>query len=94
MLVGHELVHHKYWLHKVLGNIPYTQIFYSHFWEEHTQGHHKYVATPEDPVWHDIGTSVYFAVPKAAIGTHITTWKRNTDRLKKLNDGKYPSILM
>lgn len=86
-LAGHELVHHKHWIHKLGGNIPYTQFLYSHFWEEHTKGHHKYIATPEDPVCHDLGTTCYYGIPKAAIGTHVSTWKRNTERLKKLNGG-------
>ena len=29
---GHELVHYKAPIHKFVGNLPYVQFFYSHFW--------------------------------------------------------------
>jgi len=82
-LAGHELVHHKHWMHKLGGNIPYMQFCYSHFWDEHTKGHHKYIATPEDPVCHDLGVSCYFGIASAAIGTHTSSWTREVQRLTK-----------
>ena len=29
---GHELVHRRETIHKIVGNLPYVQFFYSHFW--------------------------------------------------------------
>ena len=82
-LAGHELVHHKHWIHKVGGSIPYSQFLYSHFWDEHTKGHHKYIATQEDPVSHEIGTSSYTAIMRATVYTHTKTWEREVNRLAK-----------
>jgi len=93
-LAGHELVHHKHWIHKLGGNIPYMQFLYTHFWEEHTKGHHKYIATPEDPVCHDIGVNAYRGIYNAATGTHIKSWGREVLRLKKENDVKEVSLIM
>ena len=60
-VAGHELLHDKAWYNKVMGSVPYSQFFYTHFWVEHTRGHHKYIGTPEDPVFHDVGVNVYQA---------------------------------
>jgi alkane 1-monooxygenase len=46
---GHELLHKKEWFNKALGTWSYTKFMYSHFLDEHIKGHHKNVATPEDP---------------------------------------------
>jgi len=80
-LAGHELVHHKEWYNKLVGNIPYTEAFYSHFWDEHTKGHHKDIATPLDPVCHDVGVDCYTGLVKAVYGTHVKTWQRENARL-------------
>jgi alkane 1-monooxygenase len=85
-IAGHELVHHKEWYNKAMGTLPYTQFCYSHFWDEHTRGHHKYISTPEDPVSHDIGTDLYTAVAKAVVLTHVKTWEREQDRLSNCNN--------
>ena len=82
---GHELVHNKEWYNKVIGNLSYTQFLYSHFWDEHTKGHHKNIATPLDPVCHDMGVDVYTALTSAVIGTHISTWDREVERLQTLH---------
>lgn len=46
---GHELLHKKEWYNKYLGTWSYTKFMYSHFLDEHIKGHHKRIATPEDP---------------------------------------------
>lgn len=84
-LAGHELVHHKHWIHKLGGNIPYMQFCYSHFWDEHNKGHHKYIATPDDPVCHDVGVSSYYGIVTAVIGTHVQSWNREVRRLNKIH---------
>jgi alkane 1-monooxygenase len=62
---------------------------YTHFWDEHVNGHHKHIATPLDPVSHDIGANLYFSVPKAILMTHYTSYNREVERLTLLNGG-YP----
>jgi alkane 1-monooxygenase len=46
---GHELLHKKEWYNKAAGTWAYTKFMYTHFLDEHIKGHHKYIATPEDP---------------------------------------------
>jgi alkane 1-monooxygenase len=80
-LAGHELFHHKEQINKIAGTIPYTQFFYSHFYDEHIKGHHKTIATDEDPVSHRKGKSVYQAFFDSIIGTHASTWNREMQRV-------------
>jgi alkane 1-monooxygenase len=48
-LAGHELIHKREVGHKILGTYTYSKILYSHFFYEHNSGHHRNVATPDDP---------------------------------------------
>lgn len=80
---GHELVHRKETLNKVLGSIPYYTAFYSHFAGEHTQGHHKHVASPLDANFVPRGDSIYWSILKSWYKTHIYTWNREASRITK-----------
>ena len=82
---GHELVHRKGFWHKFVGNIPYVTFFYSHFWDEHCNGHHKTMATPEDPVSSPINRSIYEAIYYGFVGTNVETWKREIVRIKRFH---------
>jgi alkane 1-monooxygenase len=66
---GHELFHHKHWFNKFMGNLPYIVGLYGHFGDEHVQGHHKYIATDEDPVSAGFNESIYYCWFKAFFGT-------------------------
>lgn len=64
---GHELIHKRDFTNKVIGILSYTKYFYSHFLDEHVQGHHKLMCTPEDSatsrknesLWWFIGREIY-----------------------------------
>lgn len=47
---SHELMHQKGRLERWLGDIMLAMVLYSHFRSEHLLVHHRYVATPRDPV--------------------------------------------
>jgi hypothetical protein len=32
---GHELLHKREWYNKVIGTLPFTKFFYTHFFDEH-----------------------------------------------------------
>ena len=70
LIAGHEIFHNKELIHKIVGSIPYTMAFYSHFWDEHVKNHHKAIATPEDPVSHPKGMNLYYAIASAFVRTH------------------------
>jgi alkane 1-monooxygenase len=47
-VVGHELIHRRFILHKIAGVSAYAKMFYSHYFIQHVRAHHKMVATPFD----------------------------------------------
>lgn len=47
---SHELMHQRNNLERWLGDILLAMVLYSHFRSEHLLVHHRYVATPRDPV--------------------------------------------
>lgn len=47
---SHELMHQKPKLERWLADILLASVLYSHFRSEHLLVHHRYVATPRDPV--------------------------------------------
>ncbi len=47
---AHELMHQKPKLERWMGDILMAMALYSHFRSEHMLVHHRYVATPRDPV--------------------------------------------
>ena len=47
--VGHELIHRRGLVPKIIGSLAYSKMLYSHFHILHLHTHHKRVATLEDP---------------------------------------------
>ncbi len=47
---SHELMHQRNNFERWLGDILLSMVLYSHFRSEHLLVHHRYVATPRDPV--------------------------------------------
>ncbi|MFY0595342.1 MAG: alkane 1-monooxygenase [Cognatishimia sp.] len=47
---SHELMHQRNSVERWLGDILLSMVLYSHFRSEHLLVHHRYVATPKDPV--------------------------------------------
>ena len=80
---GHELLHKRETVNKLAGTWAYTKFMYSHFLDEHLQGHHKYVSTPEDPATARKNESIYHFIVRSVIGGHMNTWKREVKRIKK-----------
>lgn len=50
IVYAHELLHQKNRLERHLGDLLLAMVLYSHFRSEHLLVHHRYVATPRDPV--------------------------------------------
>lgn len=81
-LAGHELIHKRNSIDKSIGMSTYTKILYSHFLLEHSSGHHRNVATPEDAATAMKGETYYAFTVRSAIQGHLHTWERETSRLK------------
>ena len=77
-----------------MGSFPYMLNLYTHFGDEHVQGHHKYIATDEDPVSAGLNDSVYYAIAKAIIGTQYKTYERSHQKIVRENDNQEPNFIV
>jgi len=86
-------MHKREWYNKVIGNLPYAKFFYPHFLDEHVKGHHKNVATPEDPATSQRNEPFYSFFFRSVLGSHINTWNREIARIKR-EQGEDSSFLV
>jgi len=86
--VAHELGHRVNKYEQFLAKALLLTSLYTHFFIEHNKGHHKHVATPEDPSSAPYGQSLYAFWIRTISGTYIKAWKiAAADAAKK---GKQP----
>ena len=81
-LAGHELIHKRTTYDKAIGTIPFTKMLYTHFVMEHGSGHHRHVATIEDPATAQLGQTFYGFFPGSAWGGFRNTHLREMERIK------------
>jgi alkane 1-monooxygenase len=81
--VAHELMHRKHWLHRAGAEILMTSVSYTHFCIEHVLGHHRSVATPDDPATSRPGESLYRFYPRAVLGGLRSAWALERERCAK-----------
>jgi alkane 1-monooxygenase len=79
--LGHRHTANEQWMSKLL----LLSTLYMHFFIEHNRGHHRHVATPEDPASARRNESVYAFYIRSIFGSWISAWKLEVDRLKNLN---------
>jgi alkane 1-monooxygenase len=80
---GHELGHKKPWLERNLAKIVLAVPAYGHFWIEHSRGHHRDVATPEDPASARMGESIYRFALREIPGAFRRAWDIESERLTR-----------
>ena len=86
LTISHELGHKVRDKHQVLAaKICSACCGYAHFNIEHNKGHHKHVATPEDPASSRMGESLYKFAIRELSGAAKRGWALEADRLKRLN---------
>ena len=82
--VGHELGHRVNKFEQTLAKLLLMTSLYMHFFIEHNKGHHKNVATPQDPSSARKGEMVYVFYCRTIIFSYISAWKiANDESLKK-----------
>jgi alkane 1-monooxygenase len=80
---AHELGHKKETLDRWLSKIALAPSAYGHFFVEHNRGHHKRVATPEDPASARMGESFWAFLPRSVWGSLKSAWALEQERLNK-----------
>ena len=87
--VGHELGHRVNKFEQTLAKALLLTSLYMHFFTEHNKGHHKRVATPEDPSSARYGEPVYSFYFRSIIFSYFSAWHIANDEMRKkarLND--------
>lgn len=92
--VSHECMHKKDKISKFIGWALLLKCFYMHFVVEHTKGHHKHVATPEDPASAKLNDNIYFFIPKSIVGGYKSSWEIEKARLKRYKLSWYDNNLL
>jgi alkane 1-monooxygenase len=73
--VGHELGHRVNRFEQFLAKSLFLTSLYMHFFIEHNKGHHKRVATPEDPSSARYGEWVYAFYFRSVIFSYFSAWE-------------------
>lgn len=81
--VGHELGHRNKRFEQFLAKASLMTSMYMHFFIEHNKGHHKNVATPNDPSSARYNESIYLFWPRTLLFTYLSAWHIANDEMKK-----------
>jgi alkane 1-monooxygenase len=81
--VGHELGHRTNIFEQTLAKMLLLTSQYMHFFIEHNKGHHKRVATPEDPSSARQGEWVYSFYFRTIIFSYINAWHIANKEVRK-----------
>lgn len=81
--VAHELIHRSNTFEQFLGRALLLTTLYMHFAIEHVYGHHKHVATPDDPASAKKGENFYFYWIRTVPEQFASAWDIETKRMAK-----------
>jgi alkane 1-monooxygenase len=83
--LGHKKPEFERWLAKIVLAVP----AYGHFCIEHNRGHHRDVATPEDPASARMGESIYKFALREIPGAFRRGWAVEKERLARLGRSEW-----
>ena len=86
--IAHELGHRATRWERDLSRALLLSSLYMHFIIEHNRGHHRRVATPEDPASARFGENLYAFWARTIVFSFVSAWRIETERLRKA--GKAP----
>lgn len=81
--LAHELMHKANRFERLLSQILLLMVSYMHFYIEHLRGHHRRVATPDDPASARLGESFYGFYGRTVLGSWRDSWQLENTRLHK-----------
>lgn len=73
--VAHELGHRVKPNEQLMAKALLLTSLYTHFFIEHNKGHHKRVATPEDPSSARFNESLYRFYPRSIFFSYLSAWE-------------------
>jgi alkane 1-monooxygenase len=80
---AHELGHKKPALERWMARIALAVSGYGHFCVEHNRGHHRHVATPEDPASSKMGENIYQFACKEIPAGFRRGWQCEKERMQR-----------
>jgi len=83
--VAHELGHRVNFIEQLFAKSLLLTSLYMHFFIEHNKGHHKHVATPQDPSTAKLNQSLYRFWLQTLPGTYLSAWHIAIADAKKKN---------
>lgn len=83
--VAHELGHRVKKYEQVFAKALLLTSLYMHFFIEHNKGHHKNVATPEDPSSARYNEPVFTFYFRTVVFSYISAWEIANNEMKKKN---------
>lgn len=86
---GHELSHKRDLLGRWMAKLTLAPTAYGHFFTEHVRGHHKNVATPEDPASSKMGETFWEFLPRTMIGSLVSACRIEKERLARLGKSQW-----
>jgi alkane 1-monooxygenase len=78
--VAHELVHRTSRLDRALGKLMLISVCYFHWATEHVAGHHRRVATREDPATARLGETLPAFLVRSVVQTFMSSWRIEATR--------------
>ncbi|MGH1464685.1 MAG: alkane 1-monooxygenase [Cognatishimia sp.] len=82
---SHELMHQKPKWERTLGDLLLSMVLYSHFRSEHLLVHHRYVATPKDPVTARYNEGFHRFFPRVLQQCWISAFRAEKAMLERKN---------
>jgi len=82
--VAHELGHRSTWYELLMAKTLLMSALYMHFNIEHNRGHHKNVATDEDPSSARKGENLYAFWLRSVCTSYVHAWKLEAEHLRKI----------
>ena len=87
--VAHELGHRFNKFDQLLSKLLLLSTLNTHFFIEHNRGHHKKVATLEDPATARKNENVYIFIIRSMVFGYISAWNLEITRLKNNGTANY-----
>lgn len=81
--IGHELGHRIEKIDRTIGELLLLSSLNTHFLPYHNMGHHKYVATPNDPATARKGEPLFIFWIRSNFSSYVKAWKIEVEKLKK-----------
>ncbi len=80
---AHELGHRQKGYEQVMSKLLLMSSLYMHFFIEHNRGHHKHVATEEDPASSRYGEHIYAFYYRSIKNSWLSAWQIEHKRLRR-----------